>query len=110
MTTTPAAAAVQPTVGMGATIYAGSDAYPATVSRVSPSGKTIWVRKDEHMVVSGTWEAGNVDYVTYPNPDADERQYTLRSNGRWMAKGTPVNARYGHLSLGARHYAQDPSF
>lgn len=109
MTATPATT-VQPVVGMGATIYAGSDAYPATVSRVSPSGKTIWVQHDEHMVVSGTWEAGNVDYVTYPNPNAEEHQYTLRANGRWMAKGTPINARYGHLGLGHRRYAQDPSF
>lgn len=108
--TTTQTTATTPTVGMGATIYAGSDAYPATVSRVSPSGKTLWVKKDEHMVVSGTWESGSVDYVTFENPAAEERQYTLRGNGRWMAKGTPANARYGHLSLGTRHYAQDPSF
>lgn len=109
MTTSPATA-VQPTVGMGATLYFGSDAYPATVSRVSPSGKTLWVRQDEVMVTAGQFEAGNVDYVTYENPGAAEHMYTLRQNGRWMAKGAPVNARYGHIGLGYRRYAQDPSF
>jgi hypothetical protein len=109
MNTTEKATTV-PEVGMGATIYAGSDAYPATVARVSKSGKTIWVQHDEHMILSGTWEAGNVNYVTSPNPNGAEYQYSLRANGRWIMKGVPANARYGGLGLGFRRYAQDPSF
>lgn len=109
-TTENAAKVITPEVGMGATIHSGSDSYPATVSRVSANGKTIWVKKDKKMVVSGSWEEGNVCYVTIEDNDAPERQYSLRSNGCWMAKGTPVNARYGHLSLGTRGYRQDPSF
>lgn len=99
-----------PEVGMGATLHYGSDSYPATVSRVSANGKTLWVKKDKKMVTGGTFEAGNVTFVTLPDEDAPEQQFSLRSNGRWMAKGTPVHARYGHLSLGARAYQQDPSF
>jgi hypothetical protein len=110
MNATKNTAATTPEVGMGATIYAGSDSYPATVTRVSPSGKTIWVTKDETMVVAGSHEEGNVAFVTAERPEAAERQYSLRGNGRWMAKGTPAHARYGTLSLGERHYTQDPSF
>lgn len=99
-----------PEVGMGATIYAGSDSYPATVSRVSKNGKTLWVKQDKKMVTSGTWETGNVTYVTLPDEDAPERQYSLRSNGQWIMKGVATNARYGSLGLGYRRYAQDPSF
>jgi hypothetical protein len=99
-----------PEAGMGATIYAGSDSYPATVSRVSANGKTLWVKRDKKMVTSGTWEAGNVTYVTLPDEDAEEVQYSLRGNGRWIMKGVPAHARYGHLGLGYRAYAQDPSF
>jgi hypothetical protein len=110
MNTTENKKTTTPEVGMGATIYAGSDSYPATVSRVSPSGKTIWVKKDKKMVTGGTFEEGNVTFVTLPDEEAEERQYSLRSNGYWLAKGTPLHARYGHLSLGARSYHQDPSF
>lgn len=34
-----------PEVGMGATLHYPQDAYPYVISRVSPSGKTIWVKR-----------------------------------------------------------------
>jgi hypothetical protein len=99
-----------PEVGMGATINSGSDSYPATVSRISKSGKRLWVKMDSKMVLEGTWETGGVNYVTMPNEDAEEREYSLRPNGSWIMKGVATNARYGSLTLGIRRYNQDPSF
>ena len=38
---------VSPKVGMGITICFMNDTYPATIVKVSPSGKTIWYQYDE---------------------------------------------------------------
>ena len=78
--------------GTPATIEIGSDSYPATISRVSESGRVLWVRRDRtHRGL----------YVL--QPDAPEERYTLCSSGRWQ-RGTR------RLSIGARESYRDPSF
>lgn len=42
---------VAPEIGTPATYYIGSDSYPAVVTAVSPSGKTIWIRLVSSLMV-----------------------------------------------------------
>jgi hypothetical protein len=89
-----------PTVGMGATIYAWSDRYPATVRAVSPSGKTVELTEDR--VTS--WKR---HYGTGFEADPTGRAWTARKakNGTWktLKSGNGV-------SLGERAAYHDPSF
>jgi hypothetical protein len=107
--TTNQTTATTPVVGMGATYGYGSDSYPYTVVRISPSGKTLWVKRDEVLHLTGSDMSGDSTYVTMPNDDAPEEQFTLRADGHWLPKG-PRYARQRSLTLGHRRYYQDPSF
>jgi hypothetical protein len=112
MTTTAAATAIVPVVGMGASFGAGSDSYPATVVEVSKSGKRLWITQDS-VVVAGEWAEGEDEaslYTTVSNMDGARREYTLRKNGRWILAGCEMKAHYMALTLGVRRYRQDPSF
>lgn len=104
---------VIPTVGLGCSYGAGSDSYPATVHSVSASGKSIMVSDDE-IIVTDEWKTGEYSpgtYSTLPNSDpAAMTEYTLRKNGAWLPKGTPMNHYWASLTLGVRTYKQDPHF
>lgn len=88
--------------GTPATIPAGSDRYPAEV--VAINGKSVFVQKVEVMVTDA--EAGT--FVTGERHGAI-REYTLRSNGRWVAKGEPMKGG-SRVVLGRADYYMDPSF
>lgn len=87
-----------PEVGMGATLYLWSDRYPATVTKVSPSGKTVTLTEDN---VVGWENSYGVSFA--PNPNG--RVWTARKgkNGTWKASGSGV-------TLGSRAAYRDPSF
>lgn len=106
MTTTK----IAPEVGMGASHGYGSDSYPYTIVKVSPSGKKVTVQRDEVMVLEGTFTSAQMTYTTLPDPTAAEEEFSLRSNGRWHRVGCPVGIREAGLIIGTRRYYQDPSF
>lgn len=93
---------VRPTVGDGATMYVGSDCYPYTVVKVSPSGKTIEMREDHYRIVSGdgSFQRGipEISYSPQPNAVPLTVRYTNRG---WRWRGSPV-------SVGFRRYYRDP--
>lgn len=74
-----------PHVGEPATYYIGSDQYAAEVTRVSESGKTIWVA-----LLGG---AGR------------EMKCMARTEGRWRVTGLR-----GSVALGRAETRLDPSF
>ena len=87
-----------PEVGMGATVFMWSDRLPATVTAVSPSGKTVTLTEDD------VTEWKNFYGVTFkPNPNG--RTYTARKtrNGTWKSAGNGI-------ALGTRAAYRDPSF
>jgi len=87
-----------PEVGMGATIYHWSDRTPATVTKVSPSGKTVELTEDR------TTEWSNDYGVSFaPNPSGVVTTARLTKNGTWKADGNGV-------SLGKRNAYYDRSF
>lgn len=85
---------MKPFAGMPATYCIGSDQYPATITRVSPSGATIWYRHD-----------GQRGGLFLP-AEREEHKATLRKDGTYRPAGRPC----GYLSLGERSSYQDPSF
>jgi hypothetical protein len=87
-----------PAVGMGATILWWSDRTPATVTKVSPSGKTVTLTEDR---ITG-WEN---HYGTSFAPNPNGRVFVARKNryGRWKTAGNGV-------TLGSRAAYRDPSF
>jgi hypothetical protein len=87
-----------PTVGMAATIVAWSDRYPATVTAVTPSGKTVTLVEDR---VTGWENHYGTGFAANPNG----RVWTARKTraGVWRASGNGV-------ILGSRAAYYDPSF
>lgn len=87
-----------PKPGDGVTIYMWSDRHAGTVTRVSPSGKTVWFTEDKVT----EW---NNDYgVAYETvPDAPVRVARLTKKGVWRSGGNGV-------AFGRRDAYYDRSF
>ena len=99
-------------VGDGATYGFHGDSYPATVRKVSPSGKTVWVSSDNYSVNPGHTTYGQEGPVpttfTSKNEDKPETwtKFTYRpKSGDFCETGSS----FCHLSSG-RRYSQNPSF
>lgn len=93
-------------VGMGATKIVGSDRYPATVVRVSKSGRTAWIKEDAAVRTDNNGQSENQIYVFNSNPSEKEERIFLNKNGRWHTSDyyqTPV-------SVGERRKYIDPGF
>lgn len=94
------------TVGMPCSFNVGSDIYPAFVSRISDSGKTVWIKRANYTpdLENGYDYFSNQKYIIAPNDDAPEERVTKRKTGRWHLND------YSRIGFGhARHY-QDPHF
>lgn len=90
-------------VGTLATGSYWSDCYPFEVIKLSPSGKTIYIRRMDSKVVSGSTHDGTAEYEYTSDPNG--QLYTVRMTKKGYR--TPCNMRiaFGH----AREY-RDPSF
>lgn len=94
-----------PKVGMPATYHVGSDSYPLTIRKVSNTGKTIWVSKDEAKCVN--YDRQEYNYKIDENYDENNlTKATLRKNGVYKK----VGGNYGSISIGYRKQNLDPSF
>jgi len=89
-----------PVVGMGATVYAWSDRYAGTITKVSPSGKTVTITED-----TVVWEPFPSGYAKGYEPNPDGRTWVARKrpNGVWKSAGNGVR-------LGWKSAYRDPSF
>lgn len=98
-----------PRVGDGCTVLHWSDRDAATVVRVSPDGKRIWIKGD---IATRTDKNGMSDAQSYsysPNPDAREIEYTLRKDGKYHKAGEPLRGSMS-LLIGTRMTYYDYSF
>lgn len=91
-------------VGDGATYGYGSDCYPATVVKVSASGKTVVVQDDHHTPTADSNYFGNQSYTYSPNPNG------ATMTARWSEKRKCFVANGTRVHVGHRRYYQDPSF
>jgi len=92
-------------VGDGVSFGCGSDRYPGTVVRVTPT--RVHVASDDYECTSPPSAYGSNDgvYRFTPVKDAAVQVFTVKKNGRVSMKG----GNYGILGHG-RCYYQDPSF
>ena len=98
-----------PEVGDGATVLMWSDRVACTVVEVSPSGKRLWVTRDNatRTDAHGMSDAQSYGYET--QWEGYRYEYSLRQNGRWVAVGQPMNG--GEmLGIGYRQHYHDYSF
>ena len=93
-----------PEVGMGATLQYPQDAYPFVITRVSPSGKTVWVKPVKSVDKStghepahfeGPWPVWHHVYSPaeleqFVQAEAPERMVRKVKYG-WASHGTPYS-------------------
>jgi len=94
-----------PEVGMGCTECLYSDSHAGTISRISPSGKTVWFKRNIAKVVKGSCHDGSAEYEYSEDENAYETKATLRKNGQFRVSGTN-----SFLAIGHRREYYDPSF
>jgi hypothetical protein len=86
--------------------YFVGDVYPCTVSEVKNNGKTVVVRRNDIGPNKLVWP--EQDFPILETTSEGTRTFTLRKNGRYVAKGTEM---WGRPALTAAHkYYQDPHF
>lgn len=91
-------------VGDGATVGAGSDCYPATVIKITPT--RITVQRDFYRNTNGeNFMSGHPTFEYTPNPNGSIDTYSVRKNGRTLLAG----CNHGGLGHGRRYYS-DPHF
>lgn len=106
----------EPVVGMGATLLYPQDRYGYVITRVSPSGKTVWVQPlapvsaetgHEPARYDGPWPVWSHTYTdaerdTMRQEHGAERQVRLTKRG-WQSNGTP-------FAIGAARYHRNYSW
>ncbi len=98
-------------IGLGCTGGAGSDRYPYTIVKIENNGKTIWVTSDRHTPAEGYDYYANQVHEFETNWNTDHAEcYTLRKNGRYIAKGRALKEYWCSVGIGYRRYYQDPHF
>ena len=95
----------KPEIGMGCTEHLWTDSHSATITRVIPSGKTIWYRRDIAKVVKGSCQDGSAEYEFTFDEKGYDYKATLRKDGRYRATGTNYL-----IAIGTRHEYYDPHF
>lgn len=100
---------VKPEVGMPATLLYWSDRKPATVTRVSPSGREVTVQRDRSKRIDDNGMSEGQVYEYERDPHAVSEVFTLRKNGRWVEKGRKMGQGL-RLGLGYREEYYDFSF
>lgn len=96
----------EPKVGMGVTIYIGSDWYPGTIRQVTHNGKRIIITHDKAVIRESGSNIGEAKYLYEPDPNGKEERATLRSTGQWFL----VGGWHILVHLGERQKKLDPSF
>lgn len=96
-----------PTPGMGASMQIGSDSDAYTISRVSKTGKTFWMKRDIATRTDTNGISENQKYSYKSDPDASETRVTKRKDGRWRVTGYETT---GAVGLDFRRTYRDPSF
>lgn len=94
------------TVGMGCTFGVGTDAYPAFVSRISDSGKTVWIKRADFTgdKENGHDYFGSQKWICTPNDNREEEAVRKNKYGGWQL------SKYSRVYFGKARAYQDPHF
>lgn len=96
---------ILPKVNMGCTEHLFTDSHACTVTKVSPSGKTIYYRRDIATIIEGSAQDGSAKYRYEFDEDGYDCKATLRKDGNYRSVGTNYL-----IGLGHRTEYYDPSF
>ena len=97
------------TIGTPCTINYWSDREPAEVIEVRDNGKSLIVRRMDYKCISGSAHDGSAEYEYFSDEEGLVETYTLRKNGRYIAKGQ--GSKNGtSLSVGFARRYYDPHF
>jgi hypothetical protein len=97
--------ALQPEVGMGATVISWTDRHAGTIVAVERNGRQIIWQQDRATRVDGNGMSDAQEYSYERWDDAPREKFTLRQDGSYRrAKGT------SRLVLGVRQKYHDYSF
>lgn len=96
---------IKPEIGMGCTECLFTDSHACTITKISPSGKTIWYRRDKAKIIEGSAFDGSAEYAYSFDEDGHDYKATLRKDGRYRATGTDY-----YIALNCRHEYYDPHF
>ncbi len=83
----------KPEPGMGATLVMWTDTYPYTITRVSDSGKSFWMKEDRAIRTDSNGMSECQEYRYEQNPDAPEEMVRMTKNG-WICRGMIVRVGY----------------
>jgi hypothetical protein len=97
-----------PIVGTGCSILHWTDRTACTIIEVSENGKTVVVQEDNAVRTDKLGMTDSQSYEYTPNPNGVKHTYTLRRNGKWVAKGESIKGT--RLMIGARQHFYDYSF
>jgi hypothetical protein len=84
---------VVPVAGMGCTELLYTDRHACTITRVSPSGKTFWFKRDHAKRTDDRGMSESQEWEYTPNPDAPELCARWTKRG-WAHKGTRIGVGY----------------
>lgn len=98
----------KPTIGTPAWWQIRNDSYACTVTQVTPSGKTVWVRRTNDEKTEDFDFYANQQYIYRVNPEGASRKLSLRKDGRF--RGVGKNESCYILCLGRWVTHIDPSF
>lgn len=98
---------IVPQIGMGATMFFGSDRRAATIIEVIDD-KTIIVVPDIAKLTGGSVLDENQQYQ-FERGNGMGQVFTKRKNGRWIKSGQRMN-NGTHLAVGHRSHYWDPCF
>jgi hypothetical protein len=120
-----------PVLGGAATYTLWTDSYACTVIKISPNGKTVWLRRDKAELLNG-FKSGEKDalqfapggffghtsggqrYAYSANPDGEVFKVSARAlrDGSiiWKRAGHPTRSPGGSAYFGARHEHYDFNF
>ncbi len=99
-----------PEVGMGVTVFYGSDREPATVMVVEKNGKRIGIKSDTYAMKPGTTYYDQSYDITPAVAEEGDRLswYTRRGDGKYRPEG--YQGKSGAIQIGSRDKYQNPSF
>ena len=85
---------IKPEVGIGATLVLHSDRQAHTISRVSKTGKTFWMKRDIVECLNKDGIFGQQFWKITENPKAGERSVRLCKGNVWRHYGSLVGVGY----------------
>jgi len=104
----------EPEVGMGATLYVGSDCYPYTIvevqrNRITSKAQILTMRRDRATRTDANGLSESQDYEYERDDSGSVAIVRRRKDGSWRVERSR-GVGTGYVTIGTRRMYRDPSF